>query len=101
MGNGIEVSFRYDGMHLACDDAAIARLYEHICRDVSVAEAIGEASKPGSVRYIRVSQPVDESALKGPRWFKLVPSLLGGCISLIVTIVGIVTIYRWVMRQLG
>jgi hypothetical protein len=98
MGNGIEVLFEYDGMRLICDDEAIARLYEHICGEASVAEVIGKASKPSSVRFIWVCQPLDDSASKGPRWFVLVPGILAGCVSLVVNIVGIVTIYQWVMR---
>src|SRR6187455_1865988 len=100
MGDGIEVRFEYDGMHVFCDDAAIARLYEHICGEASIAEVLDKASRPGSVQFISVRQPLDEPAAKSPRWFELVPVILVSCFSLVVFIVGLVTIYQWAMRQL-
>jgi hypothetical protein len=99
MGNGIEVRFEYGGMNLICDDAALARLREHICGEASVAEAVGGASEASSVRFISVRPPAPAS--QGHSWLELVPTILAGCLSSVVFIVGLVTIIRWVMKQLA
>lgn len=97
MGNGIEVRFEYDRMSLICDDAALARLREHICGEASVAEVIAGASEASSVRFILVRPPAPAS--RGPTWAELVPTILAGCFSGVVFIVGLVTIIQWAMRQ--
>jgi hypothetical protein len=98
MGNGIEVRFEYGGMSLICDDAALARLREHICGEASVAEVIGGAPAASSVRFISVLPP--EPASRGPSWIELVPTILASCLSGVIFIVGLVTMIRWAMRQL-
>jgi hypothetical protein len=99
MGNGIEVRFEYGGMSLICDDTALARIREHICREESVAEVIGSASEVSGVRFISVRPPVPES--QGPSWLELVPTILASALSGVVFVVGLVTIIRWAMRQLA
>jgi hypothetical protein len=101
MGNGIEVRFKYGGMNLICDDAALARLLEHICKEASVAEAIGEATEASNVRFISVRPAAEESASHGTRWIELVPAILGSCISGVVFIMGLITIIQWAMRLLA
>ena len=96
MGNGIEVRFEYGGMSLICDDAALARLREHICGEASVAEVIGGASEASRVRFISVRPPAPAS--QGPSWIDLLPTILASCFSGVVFIVGLVTIIRWAMR---
>ncbi len=99
MVNGIEVRFEYGGIQLICDDAALARLREHICREASVAEVIGGASEVSSVRFISVGPPAPAS--QGPTWIELIPTILASCFSGMVFIVGLVTIVQWAMQHLG
>jgi hypothetical protein len=99
MVNGIDVRFEYGGMNLICDDAALVRLREHICREASVAEVIGGASEASGVRFIRVHPPAPAS--QGPTWIELIPTILASCFSGVVFIVGLVTIVQWAMRHLG
>jgi hypothetical protein len=99
MRHGIEIRFEYGGMSLICDDTALARLREHICRETSVAEVIETAPHVSSVRFISISQPASPS--QGPGWLALVPTILACALSSIVFIVGLVTVVRWVFRQLA
>jgi hypothetical protein len=99
MANGIEVRFEYGGMNLICDDAALARLREHICGEASVAEAIAGASEASNVRFISVRPPA--LASRGPSWLELVPTILASCLSGVVFVVGLVTVIRWIMQQLA
>jgi hypothetical protein len=99
MRNGIEVRIEYGGMSLICDDAALARLREHICRDASVAEVIEAARDVSSLRFISIGQPAPPS--QGPGWLELVPAIFASALSSVVFIVGIVTIVRWAFRQLA
>jgi hypothetical protein len=97
MANGIEVRFRYGRMNLICDDAALARLREHICGEASVAEIIGGAFEASSVRAISVRPPDPEP--QGPNWTWLICNILAGSLSGVALIVGYYTIIRWVMHQ--
>jgi hypothetical protein len=99
MRHSIEVRFEYGGMSLICDDAALARLREHICREASVAEVIEAAPYVSSVRFITIGQPAPPS--QGPGWLALVPTILASALSGIVFIVGLVTIVRWAFQQLA
>jgi hypothetical protein len=99
MDNGIEVRFKYGGMRLICDDAALARLREYICREASVAEVIGAATDVSSLRFISVGPLRPPS--QGPSWLTLVSTILAAALSGAVYIVGLVTIIRWAMRQLA
>jgi hypothetical protein len=98
MGDGIKVRFEYGGVRLICDDAALARLYEHIGKEASVAEVLGRAWRPCSVRFVSVGPPAPASP--GIRWVDLVTIALAGGFSGVVFIVGPVTIIQWAMRQL-
>ncbi len=98
MGNGIEVRFKYGGTNVICDDAALARLREHICSEASVAEAIGNASEATGARFITVRPPADQSASKGPGWYAVIATVVAGSVSGVVYVVGFVTIIRWAMR---
>jgi hypothetical protein len=101
MGNGIEVRFEYGGMRLICDDDALVRLREHICKETSVAEAIGGVSEASSVRFISVRPQVVESASPGIPWYKFIPAVIVNCLMIPVWIAGFVTVFRWIMRQLA
>jgi hypothetical protein len=99
MVNGIEVHFEYGGMSLICDDAALARLYEHICQEASVSEVLGQAPRASGVRFISVGPPAHAS--RGPGWIELIPTMLATCVSGVVFVVGFVTIIQWAVRHLG
>jgi hypothetical protein len=99
MVNGIEVHFEYGGMSLTCDDATLARLYEHICHEASVSEVLGQTPRASGVRFILVRPPTTES--RGPRWIELIPTILASCVSGAVFVVGFVTIIQWAVRHLG
>ena len=99
MASGIDVRFEYGGMSLICDDAALARLYEHICQEASVTEVLGQTPRAGGVRFISVRTPAPAS--RGPRWIELVPTILASCVSGMVWVVGLVTVIQWAARHLG
>jgi hypothetical protein len=101
MGNGIEVRFEYGGMWLICDEEALVRIRDHICKEASVADAIGRSSEARGVQFIWVTPPVDESAGERLRWFNVIPIILVNCIMIPVWITGFVTVFRWVMRQIA
>jgi hypothetical protein len=99
MVDGIEVHFEYGGMSLICDDAALARLYEHICQEATVSELLGQVPRASGVRFISVGPPTPPS--RGPRWIELIPTILASCVSGVVFVVGFVTIIRWVVGHFG
>jgi hypothetical protein len=98
MSGGIEARFEYGGMSLICDEAAFARIREHILSEATVAEVIEDASEASGVRFISVRPPTDETALRrsGRAW--LIPTILATCFSAVVTIAGLLAIIQWVMR---
>jgi hypothetical protein len=99
MVNGIEVHFEYGGMSLICDDAALARLYEHICQEASVSEVLGQIPRASGVRFISVGLPAP--APRGSRLIELIPTILATCVSGVVFVVGCVTIVQLALRHLG
>jgi len=101
MGNGIDVRFEYGGMSLVCDEEAFGRLREIIATEVDLTDAVPGRRHASNVQFISVSRISAERRSKGLRWIELVQLALASCVSGTVFIVGVVTIFQWIIRKLA
>jgi hypothetical protein len=98
MGNGVEAHFDYGGLLLTCDNEAFARLCAFICAEPSVADAIGGRAAFNELRFISVRHPsAAERSPAGLHWPSLIGLVIVGVISGTATIVGLITIARWLI----
>jgi hypothetical protein len=99
--NGIEVSFEYGGLTLACDRVVFARLCALIRAEAGVVDpSSGPVTEPG-VKFVRVIPASASSESAPPRlgWGSLIMTLIACCFSGAVYITGLVVIIQWLMRR--
>jgi len=98
MGDGVQANFDYGGLFLNCDDEAFKRVCAFICAEPSVARAIGGRAPPNELRFLSVRHgPAPECVSEGPPWSGFIGLVIVGCLSGALTLVGLITIARWLI----
>ena len=93
MGDGIRAEYRYDGLVLTCDPAALARLHALIRAE------LGAAAPPdgATVRHITVRPDVPPPAVR-TGWLSTAGLAAAVGVSAVVSAAGWVSVVGWVWR---
>ena len=97
-GGEIQVVESYGHVRLHCDLEEFVRLRRLIYAETAVADAI--KTPEDRVLSVRVtSEPVAEPPPF--RWITLVPTMIACCVNGVIMVVGLMTIFRWIMERMS